>query len=100
MELLLGILNGGNNVTCQLLERVRKLVFLFGGFPRRGASFGIVGDGSVGVEAAQGAVAFLQNTVAFFDLGFYLLDELFFVALVFLLAFFGFDELWLSQDTD
>lgn len=69
-------------------------MFFLGGFARGGAGFGVGGDVAVWVEAADGAVAFLQDAVALFDLGFDVLDEFFFVELLFGFALGGFDELW------
>ena len=62
---------------------VCEFVFLRGGLAGGGAGFGLGGDAAVRVEAADGAVAFLQDAVAFFEEGFDVLDELFFVQFVF-----------------
>ena len=68
-------------------------MFLGGGFARSGVGFGVGGDVAVRVEAADGAVAFAEDAGAFFDEGLDLVDEGFFVQLVFGRAFGFFDGL-------
>ena len=58
-----------------------------------GAGFGLGGDVAVRVEAADGAVAFLQDAAAFFEEGLDVLDQLFLVELFFGRAVGFFDAL-------
>ena len=58
------------------------------------AGFCVCGDGAVGVKAAEGAVAFLEDAAAFFDHGFDVFDEFFFVELFFGGALGLFQTLW------
>ena len=79
VELLLRVLDRLHDGGCELLERVGEGVLLRRRFAGGGACFGGGGDVSVWVEPSDGAVAFLQDAVAFFDHGFDVFDELFFV---------------------
>lgn len=62
------------------------------------------GDAAVGVKAPEGAVAFLQDAAAFFDEGFDVVYEFFFVEFVLGSAVGGFNVLldecvsWWSRD--
>lgn len=49
------------------------------GFAAGCSCLGVGGDGAVGVEAADGAVALLKDAVALFQHGLDVLDELLFV---------------------
>ena len=82
VELLLCVFNRLHDGGCELLERVGEGVLLRCGFAGGGACFCVGGDVSVGIEAADGTVAFLQDAAAFFDHGLDVFDELFFVELV------------------
>jgi hypothetical protein len=57
------------------------------------SSFRLRRNVSIGIEAAYGAVAFAEDTSAFFDEGFDLVDKFFFIELVFGCAVGFFDML-------
>ena len=81
-DLLLGVVDGLDDVGCELLE-VFGQPMLFGRcFTAGGVSFGVGGDGSIRVETADGAVAFLQDAATFFEKGLAVFDDLFLVQLL------------------
>lgn len=82
VELLLRVLNRLHNGGCELFERVGQGVLLGRGFAGGGSRLRRGCDVAVWVESADGAVAFLQDAVAFFDHGLDVFDELFFVELL------------------
>jgi hypothetical protein len=63
------------------------------GLARRSLRFGLGGDMAIWVQPADGAVAFAKDLAAFFDEGLDLVDEGFFVELVFGGPFGFFDGL-------
>ena len=79
---LLGVVDGFDDGRRQLLERFGKSVLLFRGFAAGRSCFGVGGNGSVGIETSDGAIAFLQDPVALFKHGLDVLDELLFVKLL------------------
>ena len=81
-DLLLRVVDGRDNGTCDLFEQVGKTVLLRRGFAGAGAAFGFGGDVAIGIETTEGAVAFLKDAAAFFDEWFDVVDELFFVKLL------------------
>jgi len=81
-DLLLRIVNGRDHGRRELLEQVCQPVLLWRGIACLGTTLGLVGDAAVGIEAAEGAVAFLEDAAAFFDEGFNVVDQFFFVELV------------------
>lgn len=81
-DALLGVVDGGDDGGGELLEAVGQPVFLGRRLARVGAALGLRGDAAVRVEAAQGAVALLQDARAFFDERLDVVDELFLVKFV------------------
>lgn len=92
-DLLLCVLDRRHDGGRKLLERIGQLVFFLRGLAALRARFGVRGDVPVGIQAPDGAVAFLQNASALLDLGLDLFDQFFFVQLFFGFALRGFDEL-------
>ena len=92
-NLLLAVVDRLDDAGGEVLEELGELVFFGRGFAGLGAGFGGGGDGAVWVEAAKGAVAFLEDAVAFFQEGLDFVDEFFFVELVLGSAVGGFDGL-------
>jgi hypothetical protein len=82
LNLLLRIINGRDNGSCNLLEQVGETVFLGRGFAGVRAALGLLRNAAIGIETAQGAVAFLQDATAFFDERLDVVDEFFFVEFV------------------
>lgn len=68
-------------------------MLLLRGFAGGGAGFGVGGDVAVGVHPTDGAIAFLEDAVAFFQFRLHVLDEFVFVELLFGRALGFFDEL-------
>ncbi len=81
-DLLLGVVDGGDDGGGEFFEEVGELVFLWCGFAGLLAALGLGGDAAIGVEGAQGAVAVVEDAGAFFDEGLDVIDEFFFVELV------------------
>lgn len=81
-DLLLGVVDGGDDRGGEFLEQVRELVFRGGRLACLLAALGLGGDAAVGVEAAEGAVAVVEDPRAFFDEGLDVVDEFFLVELV------------------
>lgn len=81
-NLLLGVVDGGDDGGGEFLEEVGELVFLRCGFARLLAALGLCGDAAIGVEGAQGAVAVVEDARTFFDEGLDIVDEFLFVELV------------------
>ena len=80
----------------QFLEGFGESVFFGCCFTAGCSGFGVGGDGSVRIETSDGAVAFLEDAVAFFQHGLDVLDELFLVELFFWCSVGFFDTLlWL-----
>lgn len=94
-DLLLRVVDGRDDRGGEFLEVVGELVFLGGGFAGLLAALCLGGDAAVGVEAAEGAVAVVEEARAFFDEGLDVVDEFFFVELVAGGAVGLFDVLWL-----
>lgn len=92
-NLLLCVFNRCNNGGGELFERVCQRVLFFGGLARSSAGLGVGGDVSVRIQAANGAVAFLQDTIALFDLRLDILDKLFLVEFLLGLSLGSIDEL-------
>ena len=95
IEFLLCVFNRLHDGLCELLERVGQGVLLRCGFAGGGACFCVGGDVSVWVEAADGAVAFLQDAAAFFDHGLDVFNKLFFVELVLWCSVCFVEALWI-----
>jgi hypothetical protein len=71
-------------------------MFLLCGIALGGACFGGGSYASIGIEAAKGAIAFLEDATTFFEERFDLIDELFFIELFFGSAVGFFNVLFLS----
>lgn len=82
IDLLLGVVDGLDDGSCEFLQLVRKAVFFGCGFTVGGACFGVGGNSTVGIKTADGAVAFLEDSGSFFDQGLDVVDELLFVEFV------------------
>jgi hypothetical protein len=82
VDLLLRVVDGGDDRGGELLEVVGELVLLGGGFARLLAALGLGGDAAVGVETAERAVAVVQDAGAFLDEGLDVVDKLLLVELV------------------
>lgn len=81
-NLLLCVVDGGDDSGGELLEIVGELVFLRRGFAGLLAALGLRGDAAVGIETAQTAVAVVEDARAFFDERLDVVDEFFLVELV------------------
>jgi len=81
-DLLLRVVDGGDDRGSEFLEVVGKLVFFGRGFAGLLAALGLRGDAAVGVEAAERSVAVVEEARAFFDEWLDVVDEFFFVELV------------------
>jgi hypothetical protein len=80
---LLCIIDRLDDVCSQLFQGLRYAMFLRARFATRGACLGLRSNVSVGIEAADRAVAFAEDAAAFFDERLHLVDEFFFVELFF-----------------
>lgn len=76
---LLRIVNCRTDSFGQLLQLLRQRIFLLGRLVGGSAGFGVGCDVAVRVEGADRPIAFLENAAAFFEEGFYLFDEPFFI---------------------
>jgi hypothetical protein len=81
-NLLLCVVNGGDDRGGELLKVVGELVFLGRGFAGLLAALGLGGDAAVGVETAEGAVALVEDAGAFLDERLDVVDKFLFVELV------------------
>jgi hypothetical protein len=81
-NLLLCVVDGGDDSGGELLEVVGKLVFLGRSFARLLAALGLRSDAAIGVETAQRAVAVIKDARTFLDERLDVVDKLFFIKLV------------------
>jgi hypothetical protein len=81
-NLLLRVVDGGDDACRNLLEAVGEAVFLGRGLLGLAAALGLGGNAAVGIEAAERAVAFLEDAAGFFNERLDVIDEFFFVELV------------------
>ena len=82
VELLLGVVDGGDDVGRDLLQALGQAVLLGSSLASALTALGLGGDLAVGVEAAKGAVALLQNAAGLLDEGLDVVDKLLLVELV------------------
>lgn len=92
-DALLCVVDGGDDGSGQLLEGVGQAVLLGSGLLGAGTALGLSSDATVGVEAAQGAVALLQDATTLFDKRLDLVDQIFLVQLFTWGTVGGFDVL-------
>jgi len=81
-DLLLRVVDGGDDGGSELLEVVGELVLLGRGFAGLLTALGLGGDAAVGVETAERPVAVVEDARAFLDEGLDVVDKLLFVELV------------------
>lgn len=93
-DLLLRVVDGSHDRRRELLEVVGELVLLGGCLAGLLAALCLCGDAAVGIEAAEGAVAVVEDARTFFDEGLDVVDEFFFVELVAGRAVGFLDVLW------
>jgi hypothetical protein len=93
-DLLLSVIDGGDDRGRELFEQVCKTVFLRRCLAGSGAALGLSGDAAIGIETAESAVAFLEDAAALFDQRLDVVDELFFVEFVARRAVSLFNILW------
>ena len=58
-NLLLCVVDGQSDVSCQLLENLSETILLRSSFSRSGLVLGIGGDSSIRIETTDGTVGFL-----------------------------------------
>lgn len=81
-DLLLGVVDGLDNVGRKLLEVFGQPVLFGRCFTAGGVSFGVGGDGSIRVKTPNGTVAFLEDAATFFEKGLAVFDDLLLVKLL------------------
>jgi hypothetical protein len=81
-DLLLCVVDGRNNARSKFLEVVREFIFLGGCLASLLPALCLCGDAAIGIEAAERAVAVVEDARAFLDEGLDVVDEFFFVELV------------------
>jgi len=82
VELLLGVVYGGDDVGCDVLQALGQAVLLGSSLTSALTALGLCGDLAVGIEAAKGAVALLQNATGLLDERLDVVDQLVLVELV------------------
>ena len=93
VDALLCVVDGGDDGSGQLLEGIGQAVLLGSGLLGAGTALGLSSDATVGVEAAKGAVALLQDATTLFDKRLDLVDQIFLVQLFTWGTVGGFDVL-------
>jgi hypothetical protein len=93
VDLLLRVVDGRDNGRGKLLEEVGEAVLLWRCLASAGTTLGLCRDAAVRVEAAQRAVALVEDAAALFDERLDVVDQLFLVELVLGGAVGGFDVL-------
>lgn len=81
-NLLLSVVDGGNDRARELLEGVSKLVFLWSGFASLRAALGLCSNATIGVKTTERAIALAQDATTLLDQRLNVVDELIFVKLV------------------
>jgi hypothetical protein len=81
-NLLLCVVNGGDDRGGELLKVVGELVFLGRGFAGLLAALGLGGDAAVGVKTTEAAVAVVEDARSLLDEGLDVVDKLLFIELV------------------
>ena len=92
-DLLLCVVDGFDNGCRQLFERICQRILFWSCFTVRGTGFGVGGDTSIRVKAADGAIAFLQYAATFFNQRLDVLNKLLFVEFVLWSSVCNFDAL-------
>ena len=93
-DLLLRVVDRGDDRGGDLLEAVGETVLFGRGLASLAAALGLGSDAAVRVESAEGAVAFLEDAAGFFDERLDVVDELFLVEFVAGSAVGLLDVLW------
>jgi hypothetical protein len=81
-NLLLRVVDGGDDSSGNLLEAIGKTILLGRGLASLAAALGLRGDAAIGVETAERAVAFLEDATSLFDERLDVVDKLLLIELV------------------
>ncbi|KXT15661.1 hypothetical protein AC579_6121 [Pseudocercospora musae] len=82
VEFLLRIVNGGDDGRREFLKSLGETEFFGSRFTSSRTTFGLSGDFAVGIQAAEGTIALLEDAAAFFDERFDVVDEFLLVEFV------------------
>ncbi len=82
LNLLLGIVDRRHNRGGELLEQVGKTVLFRCCFTCARAALSLGGDATIGIETAEGSIAFLQDATAFFNKRLDVVDKFFFIKFI------------------
>jgi hypothetical protein len=79
---LLRVVDRRNNRAREFLEQVGETIFLWSGFASVCSTLCLCSDAAIRVKAAESTIAFLEDTAAFLDERFDVIDKLLLIKLV------------------